>query len=257
MPDDILELAGICAGYGKTRVLHDVSLSLRRGETMAIVGANGAGKTTLLRAVMGEIPLAGGSVKFAGELMDGLPLHLRARRGIGYVPEGRQLFPQLSVTENLELGAMRETSARRNARIGAMFEIFPKLKILRNAQCGLLSGGEQQMVAIARALMPRPQLVLLDEPSTGLAPKIISDLYASLRLLLADGLSVLVVEQNARAALRFAETGVVFEDGRIALSGRAAELINDERVVSAYIGAHGACQWRGAPSATLPMPVSH
>jgi branched-chain amino acid transport system ATP-binding protein len=250
MPEEILEVADVCAGYGKSPVLRDVTFSLHPGETLAVVGANGAGKTTLLRAIMSEIPTTAGSVHFNGENLAGVPIHLRARRGIGYVPEGRQLFPGLNVTENLELGAVRETAARRRSRLLAMFEIFPKLQQLRHTHCGLLSGGEQQMVAIARALMPSPTLLLLDEPSTGLAPKIILDMYASLRLLLKEGLTVLVVEQNARAALRFAQNGLVFEDGRIALHGSAASLISDPRVISAYIGAQGACQWRGAPEPT-------
>lgn len=247
MRDDILKVENLCAGYGKITVLHDVTFSMRPGQTMAIVGANGAGKTTLLRAIMGQIPAVAGRVAFDGAVLGSLPVFSRARLGIGYVPEGRQLFAVMTVMENLELGAVRETAGLRRKRVDMMLEIFPKLKKLQYTNCGLLSGGEQQMVAIARALMPAPRLLLLDEPSTGLAPKVIAELYASLRLLLDDGLSVLVVEQNARAALRFAQDGLVFEDGRISLRDEAARLIDDPRVISAYIGAHGACRWHGAP----------
>lgn len=243
----ILQVEAVCAGYGRVSVLHAVSLDLEKGDTMAIVGANGAGKTTLLRAIMGQIPVAQGRILIAGQPVAGLSTSARARLGIGYVPEGRQLFSSMNVQDNLELGAVRETATHRRSRIAMMFDIFPKLRDLRHTHCGLLSGGEQQMVAIARALMPQPRLLLLDEPSTGLAPKVVSELYLSLRHLLSEGLAVLAVEQNARAALRFARKGAVFEDGRITLRDDAQTLVNDPRVVAAYIGTHEACRWRGAP----------
>jgi branched-chain amino acid transport system ATP-binding protein len=244
-PPDLLRLEKVTAGYGKVPVLHGIDLALARGETLAIVGANGAGKSTLLRAIMGEISLAEGCVRFAGRTLANLPTHRRARLGIGYAPEGRQLFPAMTVVENLALGAAREEAAERRARVSAMLEIFPKLRPLAATRCGLLSGGEQQMVAIARALMGRPSLLLLDEPSTGLAPRIVSELYASLRSLLGTGLAVLVAEQNARAALRFATRAVVFEDGRIVLAGCSRALMNDPRIIAAYIGAEN-CRWAGA-----------
>lgn len=250
MPDDpILSVRDLCAGYGKIAVLHGIGLDLGAAETLAVVGANGAGKTTLLRAIMGQIGADAGTVAFAGRDLCGLPVASRIRLGIGYVPEGRQLFAEMSVLDNLELGHPRAPAAIRRQRIEKMFAIFPKLKVLRKTQCGLLSGGEQQMVAIARALMAAPRLLVLDEPSTGLAPKVVSELYTSLRQLMSTGLTVLVVEQNARAALRFAQRGVVIEDGRVVVQGRAADLLGDPRVVSAYVGAQDACQWAGAPPA--------
>ena len=239
MPD-LLRLDGVHAGYRRMPVLHDVSLVLAPGETVAIVGANGAGKTTLLRAIMGQIRLSAGEIRFADEPLTGCPMHQRARRGIGYCPEGRQLFPLMSVTENLELGAARAPRAEREQRQERLLAVFPKLRPLRRTACGLLSGGEQQMVAVARALMGNPRLLLLDEPSTGLAPRVVQELYSSLRALLGTGMAILVAEQNARAAMRFARRSVIFENGRIAAEGASADLLDDPRVVEAYVGAHAA-----------------
>ena len=233
---EVLRLASISAGYNKIAVIHDIDLVMHERDTVAVVGANGAGKTTLLRAIMGEIPLIQGSVSFNSTPLAKLPIYSRSRLGIGYVPEGRQLFPGMTVRENLELGAPREEAAERARRIDHMLNVFPKLRPLVKTSCGLLSGGEQQMVAIARALMGQPRLLLLDEPSTGLAPKIISELYATLRELLDTGLTIMVVEQNARAALRFAEWALVVEGGRIATSGLSRELAADARTVHAYMG---------------------
>lgn len=233
---EVLRLESISAGYNKIPIILDIDLIMHARDTVAVVGANGAGKTTLLRAIMGEIPLMRGSVSFNAQPLAHLPIYGRSRLGIGYVPEGRQLFPDMSVRENLELGAPRESSTERARRIGTMLDIFPKLKPLIKTPCGLLSGGEQQMVAIARALMGQPQLLLLDEPSTGLAPKIISELYATLGGLLDTGLTIMVVEQNARAALRFAKWALVVEGGRIATSGHAKDLAADTRMVQAYMG---------------------
>jgi branched-chain amino acid transport system ATP-binding protein len=243
---ELLRLEGVSAGYRKVTVLYGIDLSLRAGDTFAVVGANGAGKSTLLRAIMGQIPVTAGGISFAGRSLLSLSTHHRARLGIGYAPEGRQLFPAMSVEENLELGAARERPDERRRRIERMLGTFPKLAPLRRTRCGYLSGGEQQMVAIARALMAGPRLLLLDEPSTGLAPKVIAELYASLGALRDTGLAVLVVEQNARAALRFAQHGAVFEDGRLTLRGPARELAADPRVVSAYVGALAGHGWAGA-----------
>ena len=247
-PPEILSLKDVRAGYGEVAVLHGIDLSLARGETLAVVGANGAGKSTLLRAIMGQIALTGGEIAFEGGTLARFPTYHRTRLGIGYAPEGRQLFPGMSVDENLEMGAARARPAERRKRIERMLGIFPKLAALRRTHCGYLSGGEQQMVAIARALMGEPRLLLLDEPSTGLAPRVVAELYASLASLLGTGLAVLVVEQNARAALRFAGRGVVFEDGRITAQGEAKALIADRRVVSAYVGGLATPEWAGAPT---------
>ncbi|HEX7387711.1 MAG TPA: ABC transporter ATP-binding protein [Castellaniella sp.] len=236
---ECLRLESITAGYGKVPVISGIDLRLNTGDTVAVVGANGAGKTTLLRAIMGEIPTRQGSVTFGSHPLADLPTYRRCKLGIGYVPEGRQLFPDMSVRENLEMGAARESSTERTRRITEVLRIFPKLEPLVHGRCGLLSGGEQQMVAIARALMGKPKLLLLDEPSTGLAPKIISELYATLSGLLKSGLTILVVEQNARAALRFAQRAVVVEQGKITVTGSSSELLADPRMVEAYMGMAG------------------
>jgi len=238
MPD-LLRFDAVHAGYGGMPVLHGVSFALAPGETVAIVGANGAGKTTLLRAIMGEVTISAGAVWFDRRALAALPMHARVRLGIGYCPEGRQLFPMMSVAENLELGAASATRAERTRRLERVLSIFPKLQRLRGRLCGVLSGGEQQMVAVGRALMGAPRLLLLDEPSTGLAPRVVQELYESLRVLLGTGMAIVVAEQNARAAMRFAAKTLVFEDGRVALAGASAALLHDRRVIEAYIGAGG------------------
>jgi branched-chain amino acid transport system ATP-binding protein len=232
----ILQLENVSAGYKAVPTIREIGLAMAAGEAVAVIGANGAGKTTLLRAIMGQISMMGGSVSFKGKLISGLSTHQRARLGIGYAPEGRQLFQSMTVTENLEIGAARISSAMRRQRIERVLDTFPKLRPLAKTHCGYLSGGEQQMVTIARALMGEPQLLLLDEPSTGLAPRVISELYASLAKLLPTGLTILVAEQNARAALRFAQRALVIEDGHLAIEGAASDLLEDRRVVDAYIG---------------------
>jgi branched-chain amino acid transport system ATP-binding protein len=233
---DLLRLESVCAGYGKLPVLHDIDLGVPHGGAVAAIGANGVGKTTLLRAIMGQIPITGGDVFFEGVSIAALSTSRRARLGIGYAPEGRALFPMMTVEENVEMGAYYATAERRTARARWLFEVFPKLAPLRTRLCCLLSGGEQQMVAIARALMNEPKLLLLDEPSTGLAPRVVGELYAALAQLHADGLTVFVVEQNARAALRFADTAYVVEDGRIARSGLAADMLDERLLAEAYLG---------------------
>lgn len=236
MTDALLVLEGVAAGYRRVPILRDISLALFPGERLAVIGANGAGKTTLLRAIMGQIPLTTGSIHFAGRPLQGLSIAERARGGLGYCPEGRQLFPLMSVAENLELGAPRIGGAERAGRRETVLETFPRLRLLLRRQAGLLSGGEQQMVTIGRALMGRPRLLLLDEPSTGLAPRIVHELYAALSVLTTAEVAVLVVEQNARAALRFAERAIVLAEGAIVAAAPAAQLREDERVARAYIG---------------------
>ncbi len=230
----LLELAGIAAGYHRITILRAISFAIARGERLAVVGANGAGKTTLLRAIMGQIPLTAGTMRFAGETLAGRSIGARVRGGIGYCPEGRQLFPLMNVAENRALGEQRATRMERARRRDEILAIFPRLHGMLRRQAGLLSGGEQQMVAIGRALMGAPVLLLLDEPSTGLAPRIVHELYAALTRL--DALAILVVEQNARAALRFANRAIVLADGQIVAAAPAAELLNDARVTEAYVG---------------------
>ncbi|HLZ62438.1 MAG TPA: ABC transporter ATP-binding protein [Ktedonosporobacter sp.] len=235
MPD-LLNLRAVSGGYHGQTVVREVSLCIHENEAVAVVGANGAGKTTLLRIIMGQLPATAGQILFRDSDLTALPMHKRARLGIGYAPEGRALFSEMSVEENLEVGAYLVKRDERRARLRHIFSVFPKLERLRHTRCRLLSGGEQQMVTIGRALMSAPRLLLLDEPSTGLAPKVVGELYAALKQLHVEGLSVFVVEQNAYAALRFAERGYVFEDGRVTREEAAQNLLQDPHLVEAYVG---------------------
>jgi branched-chain amino acid transport system ATP-binding protein len=235
MPD-LLSLKAVSGGYHEQIVVRAVSLCIREKEAVAVVGANGAGKTTLLRIIMGQLAATSGEIVLRNRDLTRLPMHKRARLGIGYVPEGRALFSEMTVEENLEVGAYEVRRDECKARQRHIFSIFPKLERLRHTRCRLLSGGEQQMVTIARALMGAPRLLLLDEPSTGLAPKVVGELYAALAQLHEEGLSVFVVEQNAYAALRFAERGYVFEDGRVTREDLAKDLLQDPHLVESYIG---------------------
>jgi branched-chain amino acid transport system ATP-binding protein len=235
MPD-LLSLKAVSGGYHEQTVVRAISLYIREKEAVAVVGANGAGKTTLLRIIMGQLVATSGEIILRGTDLTHLPMHKRARLGIGYVPAGRALFSEMTVEENLEIGAYVVKRAERRARLRHIFNVFPKLERLQHTRCRLLSGGEQQMVTIARALMGAPRLLLLDEPSTGLAPKVVGELYTALKQLHEQGLSVFVVEQNAYAALRFAERGYVFEDGRVTREDLAKDLLQDPHLVESYIG---------------------
>jgi len=231
----VLQIDGLHSGYGRIEVLHGVTLNVARGEIVTLIGANGAGKTTLMQAVAGVQPSAG-TIRFEGKDIARVPAHLRVGRGISLVPEGRQLFAPLSARDNLRLG----TWSRSGAEIGKGFErvcaLFPMLAEMMDISAGALSGGQQQMLAIGRALMAEPRLLLLDEPSMGLAPKIVDQVLDAIRALKASGLTILLVEQNARAALAIADRAYVLETGRIALSGSASEIRNDPRVREAYLG---------------------
>ena len=231
----MLQIDGLHSGYGRIEVLHGVTLNVARGEIVTLIGANGAGKTTLMQAVAGVQPSAG-TIRFEGKDIARVPAHLRVGRGISLVPEGRQLFAPLSARDNLRLG----TWSRSGAEIGKGFErvcaLFPMLAEMMDISAGALSGGQQQMLAIGRALMAEPRLLLLDEPSMGLAPKVVDQVLDAIRALKASGLTILLVEQNARAALAIANRAYVLETGRIALSGSASEIRNDPRVREAYLG---------------------
>jgi len=231
----VLQIDGLHSGYGRIEVLHGVTLNVARGEIVTLIGANGAGKTTLMQAVAGVQPSAG-TIRFEGKDIARVPAHLRVGRGISLVPEGRQLFAPLSARDNLRLG----TWSRSGAEIGKGFEricaLFPMLAEMMDISAGALSGGQQQMLAIGRALMAEPRLLLLDEPSMGLAPKVVDQVLDAIRALKASGLTILLVEQNARAALAIADRAYVLETGRIALSGSASEIRNDPRVREAYLG---------------------
>jgi len=231
----LLEVSGLCAGYGEVQVLRDVDFTVDDGEMVVLLGANGAGKTTTLRALCQMID-TWGSVRFAGEELVGKRTERVVRRGIGHVPQGRGTFPELTVEENLEAGAYtRKDRAGVREDIDRWFSMFPRLQERRTQQAGSLSGGEQQMLAVARALMSRPRLLLLDEPSLGLAPLVIQGLFRQFAELNKEGVTMFVVEQNANLALGVAHRAYVLEAGQIVLSGDADELKSDDSVRRAYL----------------------
>ncbi len=232
----MLAIENLASRYGRIAVLHGVSLAVNAGEIVALVGSNGAGKTTLLRSISGVHPVSGGSIRFAGERIDGLPAHQRVARGIVQVPEGRQVFAPLSVEDNLRLGAYTRGDQAIASDLADVYATFPALAEKRRTMAGALSGGQQQMLAIGRALMARPKLVLLDEPSMGLAPVLVEQIFAIIGALKARGLTALLVEQNANAALAIADRGYVIETGRIVMTGPGPELLNDPNVRGAYLG---------------------
>jgi branched-chain amino acid transport system ATP-binding protein len=236
----LLRVAGLSAAYGPVRVLHDVDFSLATGESLAVLGANGAGKTTLLRAISGLMVRRDGSILFDGREIAGRRADEIVRLGISQVPEGRRLFFPLTVLENLEAGALKLRSAGRRHEVkDAMtvaFDLFPQLSERRAQIAGTLSGGEQQMLAIARALMARPRLLLLDEPSVGLAPKVIESLFGVLHALKGTGLTIVLAEQHVPLALDLADHAVVLRLGRVALSGPPAELRDSADIRRAYLG---------------------
>lgn len=234
----ILHVEGLCAGYGDVPVLDDVSLSVAAGEVVSVVGANGAGKTTLLRALCGLVTPTAGTVRFDGHELCGRAAHETVRTGLVMVPEGRQLFPFLTVTENLQLGAYHRAARReRAATLAEVLELFPVLAERGNQLAGQLSGGEQQMCALGRGLMARPKLLMLDEPSLGLAPIIVESVFALVRTLRDRGLTILLVEQNVGEALEMSSRGYVLEQGRVTMSAPADELLANERLQAAYLGA--------------------
>jgi branched-chain amino acid transport system ATP-binding protein len=234
----LLEVADLATHYGPIQAIHSVSLEVHPGELVAIVGANGAGKTTLLRTLSGVQPASGGTIHFDGEEITRLPAHRIVARGICQVPEGRQVFAPLSVEDNLRLGGY---SQRRDGdwvaqKIAEVYALFPILHEKRGQLAGNLSGGQQQMLAIGRALLGRPRLLLLDEPSMGLAPLLVEEIFRVVRELHEAGTTVLLVEQNANAALQIADRGYVLETGKVVTSAPAAALLEDETVRKAYLG---------------------
>jgi branched-chain amino acid transport system ATP-binding protein len=225
------------AGYGDVTAVRAVSLEVRAGEIVALIGANGAGKTTTLRAIAGLLPLRRGHVELDGRRLSGLGPVAVVAAGVAHVPEGRQLFPTMTVQENLELGARTpQGRARRAETLARAFQLFPRLGERRRQLAGTLSGGEQQMVAIGRALMARPRLLMLDEPSLGLAPVVVGSIFANLAAINRDGLTILLVEQNVLRALRVSHRAYVLENGTITLAGPSAILLTDERIRHAYLG---------------------
>ena len=236
----LLRLEGVHSGYGKTEVLHGVDLRVGEGELVALIGANGAGKSTLLKTVVGMIPPRSGRVLLGGKDVSGVRPERLVRRGVALVPEGRLLFGPMTVAENLELGGYALPSRQRAARTrelrARVGELFPVLAERFAQPAETLSGGEQQMLAVGRALMSAPRLLLLDEPSLGLAPKVIAEIFSALEVLRADGVTILLVEQDARLALKHADRGLVMRTGRVVLEGSSAELLADESVRRIYLG---------------------
>jgi branched-chain amino acid transport system ATP-binding protein len=233
----LLEAEGLTAGYGATAVLHGLDFAVEERGVTALLGANGAGKTTTLRAVSGMVR-TGGSIRFAGERLDGLATEEIARRGVAHVPDGRGTFMELTVEENMRLGAYtRSDRAEVEADFERVFGYFPRLRQRFRQQAGTLSGGEQQMLAISRALLLRPRLLLLDEPSFGLAPLVVQEIFAIMRRIREEqGVGILLVEQNASVALDFADRAYLLETGRIVVSGPAADIRQDESVRRSYLG---------------------
>jgi branched-chain amino acid transport system ATP-binding protein len=233
----MLELSKVAAGYGQFTALWDVSLRVTGGEAVAVVGPNGAGKTTLLRVISGLIPLRSGHLVFEGASLDGRRAHEIVAHGIAHVPEGRRIFPALTVADNLKMGAFLP-SARRGFRenLERVYALFPVLAERQAQRAGSLSGGEQQMLAIGRALMSRPKLILLDEPSMGLAPVMVLRLFDLIRRVRDEGYTILVVEQNVRQVLKLVDRAYLLEVGRIRMQGRADELSEQEFVRKAYVG---------------------
>jgi branched-chain amino acid transport system ATP-binding protein len=229
---------GVHTYYGKSHILHGVSLTVGPGEVVGLLGRNGVGKSTTLKTIMGLVTPSQGKVLLEGSPIAGMPSHKLARLGIGYVPEDRRIFRLLTVMENLRTGLDRRgvTEEKRRALLDKVFTYFPVLAERRNQAGGTLSGGEQQMLAIARALMARPRLLLLDEPSMGLAPLLVQEIFRTLRELNENGLTIFVVEQNVRQALRIAQRAYVMENGRIVLSGQSHEMLHNDKVIEAYLG---------------------
>ena len=233
----LLEIENMKIQYDGADIVKGLSLTVQEGEIVTIIGSNGAGKTTALRAISGLKRPAAGEIRFQGKRLHGIPAQDIVKMGVGHVPQGRQLFPYMTVMENIKLGAyLQNDKTKIKDSLAEIFQTFPQLKPRKNQQAGTLSGGEQQMLAIARALMGNPVLLLMDEPSIGLAPLVVREIAKIAIDINKRGTSILLVEQNARMALKIARRGYVLETGSLILEGKCAELINDERVKKAYLG---------------------
>ena len=232
----MLELENISASYGKVRALERVSLSVAHGQVVCLLGANGAGKTTTLNCISGVVPLSGGRIRFEGEIVSGLSIDRIVARGIVQVPEGRAILTTMTVLENLELGAYRRGLKNVDSDLEYVFNLFPRLKERITGIAGNLSGGEQQMLAIGRALMAKPRLLLLDEPSMGLAPMVISQIFKIIAEINSQGTTVLLVEQNAQQALSRSDRAYILETGEVTREGKARELLADDSIRAAYLG---------------------
>jgi branched-chain amino acid transport system ATP-binding protein len=233
----MLELNGVRAGYGGFQALFDVSLEVRRGEAVGVIGPNGAGKTTLMRVISGLIRPSAGSIMLEGIDLVATPAHRIVEKGIAHVPENRRLFPRMSVEDNLKMGGFAPAARGKFVeRLQVVYELFPRLRERRRQLAGTMSGGEQQMCAIGRALMSDPQLLLLDEPSAGLAPVIVQHLFALVKQIRAGGLTVLIVEQNVQQVLRVVDRGYVLKAGSLRAAGNAQELLGSDTIREAYLG---------------------
>lgn len=237
MNDVILALEGVNTFYGKIHALHDISFEVKRGEIVTLIGSNGAGKSTTLRTISAQLTPTSGKVYYGGNVISNTPAHEIVGLGIAHVPEGRKIFPALTVEENLQMGAFRIKDKQKNAEnYERVYTLFPRLKERMRQKGGTLSGGEQQMLAIGRALMSEPTLLLMDEPSMGLAPMLVEVIFESIRQLNQQGITILLVEQNAKKALKVSHRGYVLQTGAITLSGTGRELLRNDVVREAYLG---------------------
>jgi len=233
----MIELKNINAGYGQVQIVRDVSMNIDNNEIVALVGANGAGKSTIIKTISGLLPVSSGSIIFEGKRIENMPAHKIITNGIALVPEGRRLFPYMTVQENLELGAYVENNQKKvQENMEWVFGLFPILQERRAQLAGTFSGGEQQMLTIGRALMSKPKFLMMDEPSLGLSPMIVDEVFKTVEVLQNEGVTILLVEQNVRKSLEIVNRGYVLEHGRIVLSGEAKELLEDENVKKAYLG---------------------
>jgi branched-chain amino acid transport system ATP-binding protein len=247
----LLELKSVSVGYGRNPVLQNVDLTLERGEIVTLLGANGAGKSTLAKSISGLLRTATGTILLDGEPIEALAPAERLRRGIAHVPEGRQIFAGMTVAENLELGAYVSSEADRSERLELVSTLFPVLRERMKDMAGNFSGGQQQMLAIARGLMSKPKILLLDEPSLGIAPLLVSEIFRLIVALRRQGITILLAEQNARQALSIADRGYVFENGKITLSGSSGDLLNSPEIAQRYLGMGSATEVSGSASAAL------
>ena len=233
----MIELKDINAGYGQVQIVRDVSMNIDNNEIVALIGANGAGKSTIIKTISGMLPVSSGSIIFEGKRIENMPAHKIITNGIALVPEGRRLFPYMTVQENLELGAYVENNREKvQENMEWVFGLFPILQERRAQLAGTFSGGEQQMLTIGRALMSKPKFLMMDEPSLGLSPMIVDEVFKTVEVLQNEGVTILLVEQNVRKSLEIVSRGYVLEHGRIVLSGEAKELLEDENVKKAYLG---------------------
>lgn len=234
----MLKIKGLQVNYGGIQAVKGVDMEVRQGELVTLIGANGAGKTTTMKAITGLKPYSAGDIEYEGKSIKGIPPHELLKRGLAMVPEGRGIFARMSIIENMQMGAyLRNDKDQIKKDVDRMFGFFPRLKERATQLAGTLSGGERQMLAVGRALMSAPKLLMLDEPSLGLAPLVVRDIFATIERLRAEGTSILLIEQNARAALAVSDHGYVLETGAIVLDGAAAALAEDPRVIETYLGA--------------------